>query len=56
MLCPLLGKCKAKVDIEKYKNVCSNITEDAYKKCEEYVKLAGGTKTPLQWQELLSLV
>jgi hypothetical protein len=56
MLCPLLSKCKAKVGVKKFREVCSNITEDAYEKCEEYAKLAGGAKTPLEWSELLSIV
>jgi len=53
MICPLLRKCEAQVSIEHYQNICSNIPEDAYKECDHYKKQASGTKTPLNWQQLL---
>jgi len=32
------------------------MTEDAYKKCPEYIKIAGELKKPSEWASLLSLV
>jgi len=32
------------------------MTEDAYKKCPEYIKIAGEPKKPSEWASLLSLV
>jgi hypothetical protein len=54
MICPLLGRCEAQVNIEHYRNVCSNVVEDAYEKCDHYKRQASGTKTPLEWQKLLT--
>jgi len=54
MICPLLRVCKANVDLEHYQKICSNLREDAYKKCEHFQKLAGGKKTPLEWQSLIT--
>jgi hypothetical protein len=56
MICPLIAKCKASIDIDKYRNICANIAEDAFKKCDEYKKFTATTKTPLEWQTLLSPV
>jgi len=54
MICPLLRVCKANVDLEHYQKICSNLREDAYKKCEHFQKQAGGKKTPLEWQSLIT--
>jgi hypothetical protein len=56
MICPLLSKCTKQVDFDTYRNVCSNLSEDAYKKCPEYQKIAGTPKAPSEWTALLSLV
>lgn len=53
MICPLLRKCEAKVSIDHYRDVCANMAEDAYKKCDHYRKQAGEMRTPLDWQKLL---
>jgi len=54
MLCPLLSKCQEKVDLETYLKVCSNMSEDAYKKCPTYQKIASEQKTPSEWSRTLS--
>jgi len=56
MLCPLLSKCQEKVNLEKYLKVCSNMSEDAYKQCPTYQRLAAEQKTPSEWSRLLSPV
>jgi len=53
MICPLIGICKEKVDLEHYRNVCSNITEDAYKNCPHYQKLTSTPKTPSEWSKII---
>jgi len=54
MICPLLRTCTQKVSLEHYKEKCTNLTEDKFKECSTYQKLAGGEKTPLEWQKLLA--
>jgi len=54
VLCPLLSKCKEKVDLEKYLNVCSNMREDAYKQCPTYQKISSEKKTPSKWSQTLT--
>jgi hypothetical protein len=54
MLCPLLGRCKAKVSVDHYRNVCSNLTEDAFKKCEHWLKTVGTEKTPAEWSQIFA--
>ncbi|MEM2259992.1 MAG: hypothetical protein QXP52_00145 [Candidatus Aenigmatarchaeota archaeon] len=49
MICPLIGKCNENVKMEYYVAVCSNVTEDAYKKCQAYKKFAEMVKTPSEW-------
>jgi len=51
--CPLIRKCASKVKFEYFNEVCSNLTKDAYKECEEFKKVTAGTKTPMEWDELL---
>jgi len=52
-ICPLLPRCSLKVNLEHYRNICSNIPEDKFKTCDHYKKLAGETRTPADWSELL---
>jgi hypothetical protein len=52
MICPLLSVCKAKVTLEHYSTVCSNVTKDAYKECIEYKKMSSESKTPSEWLKL----
>jgi len=54
MICPLIGTCKVKVDIDKFLNICSNINVDAYKNCDEYKKCTTELKTPSDWAKLLT--
>jgi hypothetical protein len=54
MICPLISVCKAKVDADKYLNVCSNISVDAYKNCDEYKKLTMEAKSPTEWARLFT--
>jgi hypothetical protein len=54
MICPLLSVCKAKISLEHYSTICSNMTKDAYKDCPEYKKIATETKTPLDWSKVLT--
>jgi hypothetical protein len=54
MICPLISTCKAKVDADKYLNVCSNISVDAYKNCDEYKKQTMEAKTPSDWAKLFA--
>jgi len=54
MICPLISTCKAKVDADKYLNVCSNISVDAYKNCDEYKKLTMEAKSPAEWARLFT--
>jgi hypothetical protein len=53
MICPLIGKCTAKVSIEHYTGVCANVREDAFKNCAEFKKVAGQQMTPSEWQKLI---
>jgi len=55
MICPLLSVCKAKVSLDQYSTVCSNISKDAYKDCPEYKKISSETKTPLDWSKIVTL-
>lgn len=54
MLCPLLSICKKQVDLDTYRNVCTNMSKDAYKDCEEYKKLASTPRAPSAWASLLT--
>jgi len=54
MICPLIGKCSEKVSYEKYANVCSNITKDAFKECETWKRVCGGSMTPAEWTKLFT--
>jgi len=55
MICPLLSICKKQVSLEHYSNICSNLTKDAYKDCQEYKKLSTEQKTPLDWSRVLTI-
>ena len=52
MICPLISRCKVKVDSEKFLNVCSNVSVDAYKNCDEYKRLTAEARTPSEWAKL----
>ncbi|MEM1538752.1 MAG: hypothetical protein QXL29_08165 [Zestosphaera sp.] len=52
--CPLIGRCNEKVDMEKYNNVCANLIEDAYKKCNAYKTASSQLKTPKEWEEFFT--
>lgn len=54
MVCPLLGSCKEKVSLEKYRDFCSNVTAAKYKECPTYQKEASITRTPGEWARLLT--
>jgi hypothetical protein len=54
MICPLIGTCQAKVDADKFLNICSNVSVDAYKKCDEYKRLTAEVKTPADWARLFT--
>lgn len=54
VICPLISTCKVKVEMEKYLKTCSNLTEDAYKKCTEYINQVKELKTPLEWSRILT--
>jgi len=54
--CPLIRKCSEKVKFESYNEICSNITRDAYLECEAFKKATAGTKTPMEWDELVRVV
>ena len=54
MVCPLLGTCKEKVSLEKYREYCSDMTSMKYKECPIYQKEASATRTPAEWARLLS--
>jgi len=51
--CPFLGKCKQKVSLEFYIDVCSNALEDKYKTCPTYKQLTVEQKTPDEWRKLI---
>jgi hypothetical protein len=53
-ICPFIGRCKEKVTIDKYMSTCTNITEDAYKKCPTYQQMTAEAKTPEEWRQLLT--
>ncbi|MCS7387167.1 MAG: hypothetical protein NDF55_10660 [archaeon GB-1867-005] len=55
MVCPLIARCKKKVDYETYREFCINIQEEKYKECDEYKKVMGVKRTPLEWNEFLGL-
>jgi hypothetical protein len=54
MICPLVGKCSEKVKFEQYLNICTNMTEDAYKTCPVYKKYAERLETPSVWRTILT--
>ena len=49
MFCPLISRCKAQVAFEHYANICTNISEDAYKRCTYYQQQSQEKKTPSEW-------
>ena len=55
-MCPLISRCSRKVDIDTFRNVCSNVAADEYKNCPEFQKIASTPRTPSEWTSLLSLV
>jgi hypothetical protein len=55
MICPLLASCKAKISMEHYMTVCSNVAKDAFRDCPEYKKLTAEMKTPLEWSRVTSM-
>ncbi|MEM2446524.1 MAG: hypothetical protein QW734_07685 [Candidatus Bathyarchaeia archaeon] len=52
--CPLLSRCSEKVNMEKFNDVCSNLIEDAYRKCDTYKKASGELKTPKEWENFFT--
>lgn len=54
MICPIISRCQQKVNFEYYTNYCSNINEDAYKKCQYYQSFIQTSKLPSEWGEYLS--
>jgi len=52
--CPLLGRCKKKVDFDHYQKFCSATLEENWRKCEEFVRLTSGQKTPAEWSRAVS--
>jgi hypothetical protein len=52
-VCPFIGKCKQKVTIDFYSNVCTNVTEDKYKECPFFKQLTAEPKTPEEWRRLI---
>jgi len=52
MICPLIGICKKKVDLDHYREVCSNVTEDKYKECPHYKELTATPKKPSEWSKI----
>jgi len=54
-ICPFITKCSAKVSVDQYVKICSNVTADAYKDCPVYQKIASEQRTPTEWSKLLSL-
>ena len=54
MICPFVGTCKKTVSLEQYRNICTNITKDAYKECPEFQKLTKEPKIPSEWGSLLT--
>lgn len=52
MICPLLSVCKKQVDLDTYRNVCTNVAKDAYKDCDEYKRIASSQRPPSAWMSL----
>jgi hypothetical protein len=52
MICPLLRACRAQVSFDHHQQFCTNVTEDAYKRCEHYKSQTAGAKTPSEWTKL----
>lgn len=40
--------------MEKFNDVCSNLIEDAYRKCDTYKKASGELKTPKEWENFFT--
>ena len=55
MICPFIAVCRLKVSIEHYSNICSNLSKDAYKGCDEYKRLSAEPRTPSEWGRLLTI-
>jgi hypothetical protein len=53
MICPFITICQKKVSIEHYTSMCTNPSENAYVKCDEYQKLSKEQRTPLEWSRAL---
>jgi hypothetical protein len=53
MICPFITICQKKVSIEHYTSMCTNPSENAYIKCDEYQKLSKEQRTPLEWSRAL---
>jgi len=54
MICPLLGVCKERVTLEKYREFCANMSADKYKECPVYQRETATPRTPAEWSRLLS--
>jgi len=55
MICPILAKCNAKVNLDHYRDICSNVDKDAFKDCEHYKKIASENKSPSEWQDFFRI-
>ena len=54
MPCPLLGRCKRRVDFEYYQKYCSATLEEKWRECEEFVRVTSGQRTPAEWSSIMS--
>jgi len=53
-ICPFISACERKVGFDFYRDVCSNVTVDAYKDCDHYKELIEEERTPVEWGRLLA--
>jgi len=54
MPCPLLGRCRKRVDFDTYTNYCSSTLEEKWRECDEFKRLTSGERTPSEWSSVLS--
>ena len=52
--CPLLGRCKKKVDFDHYQKFCSATLEEYWRECDEFKRLTSGERTPAEWSGIVS--
>jgi len=52
--CPIMGRCKKRVSFDFYQSTCSSVLEEGWRRCDEFVRVTSGERTPSEWSSIVS--